>query len=278
MLQPPGPPSPKRSWTSVAASTTLHVALIALALVLSRQPESADPRPQSSPSDAPRRVEMVYLPPPPTPPPAETPPPPQPPAPTEPVPPTPPRTVAPPARQPIPEPRANAPPEATRAEGEEAPAEAKSPAGEPVPEAAPTLESEARRIFGRRRPRTPPGAGPVATRPMEAYAPDQPEECIPRQPELSDSAGPVELGTVVGRIFRQDNGRPLAGAHLQMVGTPYVSFTDDDGEYRFRFDLSLVDQCRTQYVRVTASGFESRLLVLLVGADIRSEDVLLRKR
>jgi len=276
LLQLPGPPSPKRSWTSVAASSSLHVALIALALVLSRQPEPADPRPQSSPNDAPRRVEMVYLPPPPTPPTPEAPPPTPPPV--EPVPPTPPRAVAPPAeRQPTPEPQANAPPEATRSEGEEAPAEEDGSA-EPVPDAAPTLESEARRIFGRRRPRTPPGAGPVATRPMEAYAPDQPEECIPRQPELRDSAGPVELGTVVGRIFRQDNGRPLAGAHLQMVGTPYVSFTDADGEYRFRFDLSLVGQCRTQYVRVTASGFESRLLVLVVGADIRSEDVRLRKR
>jgi hypothetical protein len=83
---------------------------------------------------------------------------------------------------------------------------------------------------------------------------------------------------VVGRIFRQDNGRPLAGAHLQMIGTPYVAFTDGSGEYRFRFDLSLVDNCRTQYVRVTASGYESRLLVLVVGPQTRSEDVRLRRR
>jgi hypothetical protein len=82
---------------------------------------------------------------------------------------------------------------------------------------------------------------------------------------------------VVGRIFRQDNGRPLAGAHLQMMGTPYVTFTDGKGEYRFRFDLALVDNCRTQYVRVSAEGYESRLLVLVVGPH-RSEDVLLRRR
>jgi hypothetical protein len=81
-----------------------------------------------------------------------------------------------------------------------------------------------------------------------------------------------------GRIFRQNDGRPLAGAHLQMLGTPYVTFTNDQGEYHFRFDLSLIDNCRTQYVRVSAPGYESRLLVLVVGANVRSEDVSLRKR
>ena len=81
-----------------------------------------------------------------------------------------------------------------------------------------------------------------------------------------------------GQDLRQDNGLPLAGAHLQMLGTPYVSFTNDVGEYSFRFDMSLVDNCRTQYVRVTAPGYESRLLVLMVGPNVRSDDVLLKKR
>jgi hypothetical protein len=63
-----------------------------------------------------------------------------------------------------------------------------------------------------------------------------------------------------------------------MLGAPYVAFTDDKGEYRFRFDLAMVDNCRTQYVRVTAPGYESRLLVLLVGENIQSEDVRLRRR
>jgi hypothetical protein len=88
---------------------------------------------------------------------------------------------------------------------------------------------------------------------------------------------PLQLGTVVGRIFRQETGQPLAGAHLQMIGTPYVTFTDGRGEYRFRFDLALVDNCRTQYVKVSAPGYESRLLVLVVGPN-RSEDVRLRRR
>jgi hypothetical protein len=63
-----------------------------------------------------------------------------------------------------------------------------------------------------------------------------------------------------------------------MLGAPYVAFTDDNGEYRFRFDLSLIDNCRTQFVRVTALGYETRLLVLVVGENIQSEDVRLRRR
>ncbi len=140
------------------------------------------------------------------------------------------------------------------------------------------MESEARRIFGRPRLATRTGAGPRAVRPMEAWMPDNPERCIPREGEPADSAGDTEIGTVVGRIFRQDTGRPLAGAHLQMIGTPYVAFTDGSGEYRFRFDMGLVENCRTQYVKVTAAGYESRLLVLEVGPRARSEDVRLRRR
>jgi hypothetical protein len=180
----------------------------------------------------------------------------------------------------VPEDNANAPPEAARSDGEEsdqpeggAPKETATPASEA---AAPTLESEARRIFGRQRVATQPGAGPRATRPLEAYIPDRAEKCVPRSAS-ADSAGP-QYGTVVGRIFRGDNGRPLAGAHLQMLGTPFVAFTGPDGEYQFRFDLSLVDNCRTQYVRVSAKGYESRLLVLVVGENVRSEDVRLSKR
>ncbi len=137
------------------------------------------------------------------------------------------------------------------------------------------MESEARRIFGRARLGPRPGAGPRASRPMEAYRPDRPDQCIPKPSAPADS---VQYGTVVGRIFRQNDGRPLAGAHLHMLGTPYVTFTDGEGTYRFRFDLSLVDNCRTQYVRVTAQGYESRLLVLVVGQNVQSEDVVLRRR
>ena len=284
----PLPPKPRPSWTSLAASAAVHAALIVLAVVLSvRAPEveEAGPEPSADPS---RQVQMVYLPPPPPrpdPPPPESPPPPPPP-PVEETPP--PRAVAPPPEQERrePEDRANAPPDAVRTEGEEAeePEGASEPdaptqaAADAPATAAPTLESEARRIFGRRRVATAPGVGPRAVRPMETYIPDRPDKCVPTPQPPSDSAGPPQFGTVVGRIFREDGGAPLPGAHLQMLGTPYTAFTDHNGEYRFRFDLSLVDNCRTQYVRVTAKGYESRLLVLMVGENIRSEDVRLQRR
>jgi hypothetical protein len=195
----------------------------------------------------------------------------------------------PPTAQRAPEPDANAPPDAKRAAGEERdtedPSKGASASKPPEPPArtaaeaeAAAMESEAKRIFGRPRTGTPPGAGPRAVRPMEAYLPDDPQRCVPKPPNARDSAAPAEYGVVVGKIFRNDNGRPLAGAHLQMIGTPYVAFTDANGEYRFRFDLSLIDNCRTQYVRVTADGYESRLLVLVVGPNVRSEDVLLKRR
>lgn len=282
----PLPPEPRPSWTSLAASASIHAAAVVLAVLLSARGPAEEETPPERQADQSRQVQMLYLPPParPTPPRTPEPPPPAPPAQETP----PPRVVSPPpppARN-EPEDRANAPPDAVRAEGAEAddPEGASDPdaPAEAAPEAAapgaPTLESEARRIFGRRRVATAPGVGPRAVRPMETYIPDRPDKCVPTPRPPADSAGPPQYGTVVGRIFREDGGAPLPGAHLQMLGTPYTAFTDNDGEYRFRFDLSLVDNCRTQYVRVTAKGYESRLLVLVVGENVRSEDVRLERK
>ena len=297
MIKPTDPPSRQRPWISLGLSAALHAAILTLAVYLTREPVQppADHSPQ--PAEPAREVQMVYLPPPTAvkpPAPAPEPPPPPPPPQQQPPPQPPPqpqRSAPPPEKeQRTPEPDANAPPEATRAEGQEP--QNDDPAGgertgandpkegspAPATENAVTMESEARRIFGRPRLGTRPGAGPRASRPMEAYLPDRPEHCVPKPAAPRDSAAAPQYGVVTGKIFRQDNGRPLAGAHLQMLGTPFVSFTSDDGEYRFRFDLSLVDNCRTQYVRVTAPGYESRLLVLMVGPNVRSDDVLLKKR
>ena len=283
MLQPPAP-STKRSWPSLAVSVALHAGLMALVVALSRQPAPAGEEERTGPRQE-RRVDMVYLPPPPERPPPEPQPPEQPPP--EPVqppqspPPTPPsRPVAPPPEreQREPEANANAPPDAERSEGEDRPEPDRAGVPDGTPREAVTMESEARRIFGRPRLGTRPGVGPRAVRPMEAYVPDDPAKCVPRPAAPRDSAAPPQFGVAEGRIFRGDDGRPLGGAHLQMLGTPYTAFTDPDGSYRFRFDLSLVDHCRTQYVRVTAKGYESRLLVLVVGANVRSEDVHLARR
>lgn len=277
-------PRRQRPWISFTLSAALHVLLVALAVWLSRtRPNESPQEKKTEATDTPQReVQMVYLTPP-------APPPPPPPPPTTTPPPPPPQASAPPPEkaQPTPEPDANAPPEAKRSEGRE-PTDEKPPeperSGQPnaAPQTSPlatkeaTMESEAKRIFGTPKKFTPEGVGPRASRPMEAYLPDHPERCTRVGPH--DSAGQPQFGTVVGKIYRQDNGRPLSGAHLQMLGTPYVTFTDDQGVYHFRFDLSLVDNCRTQYVRVTAAGYESRLLVLVVGPDAVSEDVTLRKR
>ena len=278
----------QRPWISLLTSAAVHVLLLVLAVWVTRpKPEDMEEEREVKKADAEQReVQMVYLSPPPTPPPppqAAPPPPPPPPKAT----PPPPRPVAPPPEkaQPTPEPDANAPSDAERSKGPEPKDDEndKVRKGEPEPPTSPLaiaedpMAAEARRIFGRQKKFTPEGVGPRASRPMEAYLPDHPERCIPKQPN-PDSLGHPQYGTVMGRIFRQDDGRPLGGAHLQMLGTPYVTFTDADGEYQFRFDLSLVDNCRTQYVRVTAAGYESRLLVLVVGPNARSEDVRLKKR
>jgi hypothetical protein len=260
---------------------------------MSRVPAEPQQEEQQTTAEEQRAVQMVYIPPPPKPPPTEPPPPPPPtppPAPRTPPPPPPiPRPFAPPPRkeQKTPEPDANAPPEAERSEGAEPDDKPKQPERAGQPDATPPtsdqanrealMVSEAQRIFGSPKKYTPEGLGPRASRPMEAYLPDHPERCTPKEPER-DSTGQPQYGTVTGKIYRQDNGRPLGGAHLQMLGTPYVTFTDGAGEYRFRFDLSLVDNCRTQYVRVTAAGYESRLLVLVVGPNAVSEDVALKRK
>jgi hypothetical protein len=284
-------------WPSVAASAIAHVLLVVLALDLSRRETDAlwrridEERERRQPPVTPIYVPLpppLAAPPPPPPsrPPPEPEPEPEPPRPESPPPAAQP-SLPPPSRNPEPEPEPNAASDAQRTEGEERP---EPDAGERRAEAdpgspdrtelstAPTIESEARRIFGRRRPRTPAGAGPRATRPMESYAPEQPERCVPQERDPTDSARAPQFGIVSGRIYRGDTGRPLAGAHLQMIGAPFTAFTDDNGNYQFRFDLSLMDNCRTQYVRVSAPGYQSRLLVLLVGRNVQSEDVTLRRR
>jgi hypothetical protein len=286
------PKSARRPWVSLTTSAVFHVSVILLALLLTRQEaekaqEEKGPRPSTEQRE---HVMPVYIPPPP-PQRQVAPPPPPPPPPPKAATPPPPLPVAPPpaVKQPTPEPEANAPPEEKRSSGAEEPDD--KTVGDKSPKAAakattppvdistaPTIESEAKRIFGRQKQGPPAGAGPRDIRPLQTELPDRPDKCVPRPSVPAESAGAPQIGVAVGRIFRGDNGRPLAGAHLVMLGTPYTSFTDDNGEYQFRFDMSLIDNCRTQYVRVTAPGYESRLLVLVVGPRSRSDDVMLRRK
>jgi len=287
-------PKPRRRpWVSLATSAVVHGSVILLALLLTRHEDRVlkEEKAERGPVEQRERVMPLYIPPPRPKPQPPTPPPPPPPKVETPPPPPPPKPVAPPpaVRQPKPELEANAPPEEKRSSGAEEPDEKttgdKSPkdaAKATTPPAdistAPTIESEAKRIFGRQKEGPPAGAGPRDVRPLQTELPDRPDKCLPRPAVPAESAGVPQMGVAIGRIFRGDNGRPLAGAHLVMLGTPYTSFTDDNGEYTFRFDLSLIDNCRTQYVRVTAQGYESRLLVLVVGPRTRSDDVMLRRK
>ena len=96
---------------------------------------------------------------------------------------------------------------------------------------------------------------------------------------MPDSTKPGEprMGSATGRVLAVQGGAPMPNAHLQIVGTSFVTFTDNNGEYILTFDASLLDQCRTQYVRVSAPGYEPRLLVLVIGRNVRSDDVALRR-
>lgn len=274
----------ERDWLALAVSTLVHAVIILVVLVFARQlaeQQAAAPK-TPTPEDT-REVAMIYLPPPPTPQPLPTPQPaPEPPPPVEVSPPTP-RT-----QNPVPEPEPNAPPEATRTDGPSERAAPETPSatrGDPTapPDAGAvetpegvalevTMETEARRIFGRKRGAPVDDAGPRATRPIEsAKVPDSPCADIPR-----DSSGAPVQGVVQGVVRDQNTGQLLPGAHLQMVGQPYATFANNRGEFRLVFDVTLMADCRVQYVRIEAPGFRSQMLPIVIGGGVST--VALRRR
>lgn len=140
----------------------------------------------------------------------------------------------------------------------------------------PTLEAEARRIFGRPSSRLGPTAGSRDNRPWETAQISPSDGCTLPPEEEGDSTVPRGMAAVAGRIYREDNGRPLPGARLQILGTPYGTFANERGEYRLVFDRKLVDRCRTQAVRVSAPGYQGRDVILFVGSTPNG-DVPLRR-
>jgi len=96
-------------------------------------------------------------------------------------------------------------------------------------------------------------------------------------PDLGKNAdGTPVLATVIGRVLDTDGRTPLAGAHLQIMGTQFGTFSDSRGEYRLEFDPKLLARCRKQYVNVVAPGYANQMLTLMIGARVRSDDVVLR--
>ena len=273
----------ERDWLAFTVSSLTHLVLIMVALLLAKRAaeQAMEQPPATAPKDM-REVAMIYLPPPPRPVALPTPPPPQP----QPEPPPP--AVTPPAPRAInrvPEAEPNAPPDAKRTEGTSENAGARTPAGEPnAPEDAGTpetpkgvalevtMESEAKRIFGRKRGAPVEDAGPLATRPLESSKiPDNPCGEIPK-----DSTGAPVQGVVQGVVRDVDGGGPLSGAHLQMIGQPYATFANNRGEFRLLFDITLMADCRTQYVRIEAPGFRSQMLPIVIGGGVST--VGLRRR
>ncbi len=138
---------------------------------------------------------------------------------------------------------------------------------------APPVPSTSTAVMGER-------LGPSASDGRE-WRPSFPEaagHCVDIPDLGKNSDGTPVLATVIGRVLQHGSPRPLAGAHLQIVGTTFTTFSDDDGEYVLRFDPKLLARCRTQYVRVTHAGFKAELLLLAIGPKVRSDDVALRQR
>jgi hypothetical protein len=82
--------------------------------------------------------------------------------------------------------------------------------------------------------------------------PEAAGQCV-EVPDLGRNPdGTPVLASVMG-IVRDNTGRPLAGAHLQIVGAPFATFSDGNGNYRLEFDPSLLEKCRVQVVRVNVS-------------------------
>lgn len=192
---------------------------------------------------------------------------------------------------PDPEQNPNAPPGALREEAfrpdpstdgeQDAGDEATVPAGlsavaNPEITGEPTLEAEARRLFGRPSSRLGPTSGSRDNRPWESAQLSPSDGCTLPPEEEGDSTVPKGMAAVAGRIYREDNGRPLPGARLQILGTPYGTFANERGEYRLVFDRKLVDRCRTQAVRVSAPGYQGRDVILFVGSTPNG-DVPLRR-
>jgi len=288
-------PAKQRSWASAVVSLLLHLVILLLVLgvfrraetkVPERRPEAVAmplfiPKPPAPPPAIKRQTEMAYQPPPgavqadvaqaggaaesqaaPAP------------APENRLPALEPKSAPqPPASEPKVSAPAPAPPSQSKSAEPKAP-ESKIPAEAPAPVA--TMESEARRLFGPKIAMGGPrdsGGGQMGDR----WRPSEGDQsaCL-RESQVRDSAG-SGLATVTGRVYSIENHRPLPGAYLQVLGTPYHAFTDQTGAFVLLFDPALVANCRTQAVRVTAPGYLGRDLILFAGRGINNDIVLPRR-
>ncbi len=259
----PLPLSWQKPWTGAAASMVMHGLVVAVFIFGTRQ--GSEVMPTGTPVNGAQQVSMVYLPPPPNQ-----------------------RRLEQPVSRPAPDAvqaqedqmaqiRAQAPdlapvPEDATPEPDPAPEKPpESMASIPPPPAAeePTMESEAKRLFGRPRLNAQPdNSGQMGARLGNISERDEQarRSCVPK---ARDPNAQIEMAELIGRVwFDEAHTRPLGGAYLQMIGTPYSTYSDNTGRYRLVFDASLVDECRTQYVRVVAAGYSGKNLVLGLGPGV----------
>ncbi len=272
----------ERAWGPLVASVAAHaVAVLLVLLVIRKPPEPAKP----DESAAPAQAETVVLAPPLQPKPLPR---------LQPKPKPILRAPVPKPERPIPRPQVTrgpenipeAPPTPTdvpktaASTAPPAPVQSPSPAppGPPptaVASADAAFESETQRLFGRRNTIAPGGGMP---QPVIRWnnGPTEPRDndCTPRLRPPRPAGQPVTLEFVEGRVYNERTGVALSGAYLQMMGTPYNAFADAAGHYRLGFDPDLVDECRSQYVRVIARGVPPQLIVL--GRGPGGTDIYLR--
>lgn len=267
-------PPPQRPWLPLLLSAVLHLLLIAAIVVITRKEVQDKTGTQTAQAEPERRVDLVTLPPY------------QPPSPS----PLPKQGRAaepsqpPPERMPRPQVKrgehldeevtvAPDPPPETGPLAEAPAQQAPDPARSALSAQRSALEehnlamvTEAQRLFGRPQHGVTNATGPVPNvRWAQELTDDRDNDCRPSQRPPRDPDAPVEMGQVSGQVFREGTHQPLGGAFLQILGTPYSTFADDDGWYTLSFDQSLVDACRTQYVQVSKDGFRPRRLILGLG-------------
>ncbi len=115
------------------------------------------------------------------------------------------------------------------------------------------------------------------TRVFTESFPEATGQCV-EIPDLGKNPdGSPVLASVTG-IVRDERGRPLANAHLQLQGLAFATFSDGAGNYRLEFDPALLQKCRSQVVRVRADGYRDQYLNLAIGRNVRSDDVIMRRR
>jgi hypothetical protein len=272
----PAPPVAPRSGYGTATSIVLHLLLLLLVFRTVTQNRRAEAAQQAH-TETIRPIPLFFAPPRPAATPRQAPAPLPPAVPVTPGPDATPGTTA--RVTPTPESDPNAPPKTRREEASRPdPGSADQPASStPEPTAPPaslaapgnnrpTLESEAQRLFGRPSSKLGPLAGVRDNRPWESPIELNSRGCALPPPDSSDGTTPPGMAVVSGRVFNEHTGEPLAGARLQILGTPYGAFADGKGEYTLYFARTLVDRCRSQSVRVSAPGYRGRDVILYLGA------------